>query len=153
MKIVREDLWKEADVHCVTTNAVFHNGGLVMGAGAARQAVDRYPNIKEEAGDTVVKALKALGTTDLYGFLIVKYPNSVLQQAGLGIFQTKKHWREPSDVNVIYLSACMLAYQALYFPSWKFRLNYPGIGLGGLSIDQVRPIIKTLPDNVTVCMR
>jgi len=70
----------------------------------------------------------------------------------MGIFQTKTHYREPSDVNLIRNSAEMLADIAKANPQTQYHLNYPGIGFGRLTPEQVRPHLKSLEklDDITL---
>ena len=143
MKIVNGDLWQaQANVIAVTTNAVITQDlKLVMGAGAAKQMLDRYPGIDAEAAEKIVKQTNPRR----YGFLVIR--------PSLAIFQTKGHFRADSDPELIELSVeTLLAYTKKH-PTTTIAVNFPGIGLGNLTPRQVKPIIGVLPDTVTFYWR
>ena len=143
MKIAKEDLWLPADMWIVTTNSTLtKSGALVMGKGAALQAKQRFPYIDDICGCQIKQEGLVLKT---YGLLVI-LPN-------FGIFQVKKHWSERASLDLIRRSATDLRYLAQDAPYYKFRMNFPGIGAGGLTRDQVEPLLQDLPDNVIICMR
>jgi hypothetical protein len=137
--------WNEADLFLITTNSIIKkNGALVMGAGIARQARDRFPGLDLALGGYI--HLKRGGTRVLYGLIVSpKWPH-----ARLGAFQTKIDWRDDSDPEVIKFSVECLLEWLEHFPDAKVHLAFPGINHGNLSVEQVLPIISALPDNVTV---
>jgi hypothetical protein len=115
-----------------------------MGAGAAADAKRHFPSIERLAGNAILaKSIKR--DYYLYGFLQV----SPL----LGIFQTKDHWRNKSDLNIIRMSTVLLNEWCEQNPAMQARMNFPGIGLGGLTESEVLKIIADLPETVTVCKR
>jgi hypothetical protein len=157
-KIVKEELFRLVDLpalYIVTTNGVVtRNGALVMGAGAAKQLVQRAPGIDEEAGAFVVHSgVPQAGRPGVYqyGFLAIRSP--LADKVGIGIFQTKYEWQHNSHLPLIDLSVSGLVRYAYDNPRVSIRMNYPGIGLGGLTKEQVEPILDVLPQNVTVCYR
>lgn len=144
--IVQADLWtlpagqSIADtVFVVTTNNVIRAGALVMGAGAAKQAAQRYAGLPRRAAAQI--------TDSDYGFLIVDWPRST--QAGIGIFQVKRDYRHPAELDLIRRSVAQLTSVALRQPFY-FRLNFPGIGAGQLARSEVEPLLAGLPANVTI---
>jgi hypothetical protein len=142
MKIVHEDLWTPAEntIYIVTTNATIRkDGALVMGRGAALEATKRYPGIAYECGKIICNS----GST--YGVLRIR--------PDFYIFQVKRHWAEPADLELIKGSALRLQFIATSIPNKNFRMNYPGIGNGRLKREDVQPLLKTLPDNVIICLR
>lgn len=60
MRLARGDMWSAydgADLFLVTTNGVVtRDGKLVMGAGIARQARDRFPGLDEALGKAALAA-------------------------------------------------------------------------------------------------
>ena len=87
MKLAQGDMWSvfdQADLFLVTTNhVVMGDGKLVMGAGIAKQARDRFPGLDAALGQA------ALATGTPYGLLISpRWP-----KAKLGAFQTKGEWK------------------------------------------------------------
>ncbi len=147
-KIVNDELWKSPGhpgMIIVSTNGFVRNDGrLVMGRGAAYQATQKIPGIDKEAGEKVLDAGKT------YGFLPVRMPKAEEKKLGFGIFQVKFHWNQPAVLDLILHSVQCLTEFALYYHDWQFRMNYPGIGNGGLNPEEVRPLLDPLPDNVTI---
>lgn len=121
-------------------NCVKHNGELVMGAGSALSAAQRFPNIPLMFGNKV----KQLG----YRYGVVFDPGMTV--AG---FQSKYHFRDKSTPELIQHSTKVLTEIANQYQDREFHLCYPGIGFGGLKMDDVAPIIQSLPDNVFVWMK
>lgn len=130
----------------VTANSVLNRyGWLVMGAGAAYQARLNYPMLDKVFGDAVAKTC---GSHGVFGLII--HPDWPEPKTNIGLFQTKTDWRQPSNLDIIQKSADMLALWAAEHPDIQVHLNYPGIGLGGLPIIVVQPIVDALPDNVHI---
>lgn len=148
MKIAIEELFVKLPlpiVYIVTTNSyIRREGSLVMGRGAALEATKRIPGIDREAG----KIIPHLGT---YGLAIVRTPTDY--RAGFGLFQVKYMFSDPADLELIKYSADMLTTLATREKKCQFRMNYPGIGFGHLTREDVEPLLSELPDNVTICMR
>lgn len=144
MIIKYKNIFDELDFNgylCITTNSCLNNKGeLIMGAGAALEAKLKYPNLPSSLGNVIVH----LGD---YGIRTI--PN-IAPNLDFIAFQTKRHWRDDSDITLISNSAIMLSALAQKQKDKIFRLNFPGIGNGGLSIESVKPIIKLMPDNVEV---
>ncbi|GAA6622782.1 hypothetical protein [Scytonema sp. NUACC26] len=139
MKLQIGNLWDaKADVYLATTNAVLNNREeLVMGAGSALEMKQRYPDAPQLFGQ-VIRGLK------------VPYGVIILEQLGIGAFQTKDHYKHGSDLTIIERSTEYLANWCVVNPNKFVALPAPGIGYGGLTYKQIRPIIKYLPDTVTV---
>jgi hypothetical protein len=123
-----------------TTNGVVNNSALVMGAGTAKQAKDRYPSLPLILGGLV----KYMDGNIPY-YIHVEDHDPVFS------FPTKEHYRSKSDTALIMKSAISLANKAILNPADAFILPRPGVGLGGLDWKKVRPMLLTLlPDNVFV---
>ncbi len=121
-----------------TGNAfVKKDGGLVMGRGAAQQVRDTYPGADRWFGARIDRQ------GDEYGVIINP-------KTGFGVFQVKTHFKDEASLSLISHSANVLRVVAWTFPDILFRCNYPGIGNGKLSRDDVEPILDlaNLPDNV-----
>jgi hypothetical protein len=147
-----------ASLILVTTNSyVRSNGTLVMGRGAAAELRRHYPEAESVFG-AKVQNVAGLGIYITYGVLISPCPicqvdhDPKVHMMGLkpryGIFQVKYHWGKPAVPELIQYSVAKLMTLAPQYES--ISLNYPAIGNGGLSKDTVWPLIKGLPDNVTV---
>lgn len=152
MQLARGDMWsafEDADLFLITTNSVVNrHGALVMGAGIVRQARERYPGLDAALGSAVLQA------GDRYGLLVSPRwfipPDGSGPTAKLGAFQTKVHWREDSSPELIAFSTGKLLAWCREHPAAQVHLNLPGVGLGGLSREQVLPVLASLPDSVTV---
>lgn len=148
--IVKEELWKKVALpamYVVTTNSfVKINDELVMGRGAARQAVDNIPGIALECGK-IIRERKG----DDYSFLVIR--PATHNEAGFGIFQVKRFWGEDAKLPLIKNSALKLWSWAMLNQDVNIRMNYPGIGNGKLSREDVEPLIKRLAEIVTICYK
>lgn len=152
MEIKQEDLWTVVNLpacYIVTTNAfITKDRRVVMGRGAAKEAVARIPGIDYEAGEAVLKTGKAD-----YGTLIVRSMHRS-GKAGVGIFQVKHHWGDPADLRLIENSLHMLEEICKNNGHVRFRLNYPGIGNGKLKRVEVESVLrKFVIPNLTVCWK
>jgi hypothetical protein len=134
------DVWSafdDVDFLFFTANSVVSPEGLVMGAGMARQVRDRFPIIPVVFGRRVIE--------------IAPQDYNVLVFGKIGAFQTKRHYAQPSTLELIASSVAALNNFISFFAiPPKIALNYPGIGLGGLSKHKVFPIIQRLPSNVQI---
>jgi len=128
------DLWTiEADARCVTTNGVVRpSGALVMGAGNARQAIQRYPGIDKRLG----RLVRAYGNRPYY-----------LADLGIISFPTKHDWHNDSDLELIQISALHLVELADEHKLARVALPRPGCGLGGLEWADVRPVLAVILDD------
>lgn len=137
------DMWSEyneVDYFIITTNSTIKsfNDALVMGAGIAKQVRDSWPHIDVRMGKAILKVCESRGT---YGLILGNK---------IGLFQVKYHYKDWAQLPLIQKSTDMLIQHAIHNPTKMYALNYPGIGNGKLSIDQVKPIIDELPMNVHV---
>lgn len=152
MKLAHGDMWTvydQADLFLVTTNGVVTKSGkLVMGAGIAKSARDRFPGVDQALG----AAVKASGSP--YGLLVSSrwfMPHDGSEPtAKLSAFQTKDNWTEGSSPALIAFSARKLLAWCERHPTARVHLNMPGVGCGGLRREEVSPLLEPLPDTVTV---
>lgn len=146
MREVTGNLWDEigrADLLLVTTNAMINrHGRLVMGRGAAHQASVRYPDLSRQFAAVLARHPQA----HRYGVVL---SDTVDRGTLVGAFQVKVHYRHRASLSLIRYSAIVL--RDLCCPRYhRIAMNYPGIGWGGLSREQVRPMLEDLPDHVYV---
>jgi hypothetical protein len=144
MQYIQGNLW---DFHhygpvCITTNGIIKkNGELVMGAGIALQAKQRFPTLPRKLGN----AVKVYGNCTLY-----------LPEERLFSFPTKHDWCDPSDINLIASSALQLV-QLTNTPALGITqvfLPKPGCANGQLSWSKVNAVISgVLDDRFTVVMQ
>lgn len=159
-----------ADLILVTTNSfVKTDGRLVMGRGAAKDALRHFPGIDLIFGGMIKDSAEA----GLYGLLIGSQQGPPWEGYGwtlqhqlqektmprqmpiaapvlVGAFQVKFNWWAPAQLELIGYSTDMLLTRAANIPLESVSLNFPGIGNGGLKREEVLPIIERLPANVTV---
>ena len=144
MRLRTGDMWlvfDEADLFLITTNATLTvHGKLVMGAGIAKEARDRFPGLDVALG----KAVIARGSR--YGLLI----SPDWPRAKLGAIQTKLHWKDPAQLSLISEAVGRLTLWCKAHPSAQVHLNFPGIGYGNLPRAQVLKLLEPLPDTVTI---
>ena len=125
------------DVRLFTANGVVkRNGELVMGAGAAKAAKQLVPEAPAVLGRRVREEGRYLEDQGayVYGLLIVP-------KLGLGAFQTKYHYRDKADPNLIALGAKKLGEFARANPGLRIAVNFPGVGLGRLPRKQVEALL------------
>lgn len=136
------DTSKNTRLIATTCNVIMITGKLVMGRGAALQMSKLEPGIQKDFGDRIKQHMDDDG---LYGTIMAKkFPS-------YGMFQTKKHFKDDSQIETIRASAYDLMDMAQANPTLEYRLNYPGIGCGRMDEEEVAEVIvDLLPDNVTV---
>ena len=133
------DVFRNTDYFFITTNSfIKKDGSLVMGAGIARQLRDKVKGIDYLLGQEISKTCGHLGT---YGIMIFNHG---------GIFQVKHHFKQKAKTELIEESTKQLSAFATSNKHFRIDINFPGIGNGGLTYDEVYPIIEVLPDNVHV---
>lgn len=130
MNIIRGNLWsyqaKNRPVAVTTNGIVRYNGSLVMGAGVALQAAQRFPDLPARLGCDIKQ----------YGNVVMYYPDIEIIS-----FPTKNHYKDPSSLDLIANSAKQLAFFLLHRPEISVVLPPPGCGLGKLSWKEVEPIL------------
>jgi hypothetical protein len=127
------DFYEEGYWLAITTNGfVKKNGECVMGAGIAKQAAKRFPDLPLRLGS----AIRALGY------------NTVLPAMDLRLisFPVKHNWFEMADLALITQSAMELAENAtLWFGAdAKIAMVRPGCGNGQLEWTEVREVIAPI---------
>jgi len=153
MKLKKGDMWSaldHADLFLVTTNAMVRkDGALVMGRGIAREAATRYTQLPYEAG----KWLKVSGLQRSFYGVLRPYPQLDHPMHKLGLFQVKFHWADDASLDLIANSTQVLRDLIEEEGYEDVHLNFPGIGNGRLSYSDVLPVVKHLPDAVTLWTR
>lgn len=137
------DDYHKADLFLITTNSFVKNGKLVMGAGIAKEAKNRFPDLPLQAGKRI---LKQCGNLNSYGLLVSEnWPKNKI-----GLFQTKRNWQDKSSIEIIKRSLYDLDFWLIGRDDKIVCLPFPGIGNGGLSREEILPLLEFLPDNVWV---
>jgi hypothetical protein len=133
MRIEHGDLWsyhQQGYWVVIPTNCQRRpDGTAVMGAGLALQAAKRYPCLSWTYG----QELRRGGQYRLEpGDRLVLLP-------------TKRHWKDPSDPELIRSGCQWLAGVAAHYSGHQFAVPLLGCGLGGLDWEtQVRPILEEI---------
>lgn len=124
------DCWKKP-LHSlvVTTNQVIWQGKLVMGAGIAKEAKIRFPDLPKLMG------LAIAGMTEPY--YLIECPQQIV------CLQTKIDWRKPSPLDLVEESVKRLGILAEKNRSRVYNLPRPACGMGGRSWEkEIKPICK-----------
>lgn len=139
------NLWDEigkADLILATTNSPLdQNGHLVMGKGSALEMKQQFPDAPHRFGDAIG------GYGPRYGcFMCALNPPD--GSFWIGAFQTKQHWRDKAELELIAKGSDILRFMASEFN--RIAMPFPGIGYGGLKRADVLPLLESLPNNVWV---
>lgn len=141
MKIRNGDMFQESrdNFILITTNRIIkRDGKLVMGAGAAKQARDSMEGIDKFFGDMITSHPHP----DTYGIILGNR---------FGAFQVKHHFKDEANLDLIRNSLQTLKVLSNSMPLKTFSVNFPGIGNGKLSYEDVIAVIEPcgLSDNIT----
>lgn len=140
------DMWSvydQADLFCITTNASLDSeNNLVMGAGIAGQAKEKFPGLPDRFG-TMLRENGAYQEDEPYGMLFD-------EETKIAAFQTKQDWRDDASIKVIAHANVRLFAWLFENEGQEVHLNYPGIGHGNLSKSVVKKLIQHLPDRVHI---
>lgn len=137
MNVLYGDLWEvECDVRCITTNGTVNPHGNIMGGGCAREATERYPWLRK-----------------FYGRMIEEHGHRTFLIGTLVMFPVKELIEDKADIEIIAQSCDELMVLADLYGWQRIALPAPGCGLGGLSWDEVRPVLEELLDDRVVIVR
>ena len=112
-------------------------GKLFMGKGLARDLKIKVPGIDKIFGSMI---LEKCGHAGRYGFL---------NYERWGIFQVRYRFNDKADVELIAFGMERVKDFAQE-TNFIIHLEYPGIGEGDLTKQEVGPLVDTLPGNVYV---
>ena len=140
MIIVNDDVFNsDCDYIGITTNSIVkRNGELVMGAGNAKVASAKFKHLPKFFGGRIIKnglAGKSYG---------------IIKCGKYFAFQTKRHYKDKSDIGDVYESIMMLKDIAERNADKTFAIPFPAINNGGLKREDVEGYLAHLPDNVFV---
>jgi hypothetical protein len=144
-------------IFCTTNGTInMTRRTLVMGKGAAlamRAQVGGCDgvaalDILKKQQDGIATFLGTYGNLAIYEYHICRMGN--WNNVILGGFQVKYYYGNKADLILIKESVVRLREIALRYNEWTLRVNFPGIGLGGLKQEEVKPLLLDLPDNVEV---
>lgn len=134
---IGEDLWEYlyADVWIVipTNTTVTRAKKAVMGAGLAKQAATRWPDLPVRYGERLLKS---------------DYIPHVFKDERIILFPTKYNWKNKADLGLITEMAMLLQnYRDSGLLEDHVFLPALGCGLGGLSISEVQPLLESILDD------
>lgn len=130
---------------CTTNNVIKNDGSLVMGAGIALAFNKEFPYLAQRWGK-VIEGMAEGGHTD-YGIVIDGPRSFGHNQIYLVGVQTKRHWGDPSPIELVVESVRKLAYLADLL-CWT-RVICPAFGCsnGQLEWPEVEKKIKKILDD------
>jgi hypothetical protein len=139
------DVWESSDLFVITGNSYLRKDGcLVMGRGIARQAKDKFKGLNLKLGKIIEREVGHLGKY----YLLVS--TDWKRGRKLALAQVKTDFSYDADLGLIRGMTSRLNVLAVENKESVINMNFPGIGNGNLSVEQVMPLIETLPDNVNV---
>lgn len=146
MQLEKGDMWSvfgKTDIFMITTNPIRRkDGAVVMGRGIAKECKDYFPELPFDFG----AILELCGNQ--YIDRIGEY-----NETPIWYFMVKDHWKDYASLEIIKESVKRLKIFLMEHPKLRVDLNFPGIGNGKLSKEQVLPLLQDLPDNVHVWER
>lgn len=143
--------WERSDqkdvqaICCTTNNVIKNDGSLVMGAGSAKNFSDNFPFLARNWG-MLIQGMVEAGHNDYH--IIIDGPRQwnkdVLYIVGV---QTKRHWKDPSDIDLI-VESCKKLRDLADLLSWD-RIICPafGCGFGGLNFKDIEKKISKILDD------
>jgi hypothetical protein len=139
MNILHGNLWNhlgEYDALCITTNGfVKKNGEVVMGAGIAKQARDRYKGLAHTLGNYI-----RLRGNEPHVLIMAHWTDEIPYIIS---FPVKHNWNEEADLTLIKMSAMHLSCILDEYELEKVALPAPGVGNGKRDWEtEVKPIIQ-----------
>ncbi len=144
MKEAKVNLWnytwfQHNAFTCITTNGNINTyGNLTMGAGNAKQAMNKFPGLSRQLAALVrVRGNRVHVLEERKGYRLITFP-------------VKHSWQERADPDLISTSAEQLLHLTEVYKSCLFILPRPGCGNGELEWGDVKPLLTHLPDNVFV---
>jgi hypothetical protein len=150
MPVVADSLWKNPGnpgMIVVAGHAYIEaDGRLFLGYGQAQEAVRRIPDIEKQCAQLVRQASE----DGIYGFLPVRPSRPKDRIVGFGLLQTRLHYNEPADLDLIAYSLDRLRRFSEENENLKIRMDFPGLE-AGLPPEQVEPLLVYLPPSVTIC--
>lgn len=147
--------WARADekdvqaIVCTTNNVIKNDGSLVMGAGIALAFNKEFPFLARNWG-MLIQGMAEGGHNDYHVILDGprQWNRDVLYVVGV---QTKRHWKDPSDIDLI-VESCKKLRDLADILNWQ-RIICPAFGCsnGGLTFKDVeKKISKILDDRFVI---
>lgn len=135
MQEINGDIWELYDkghYAVIMTNCSVYHGKNPMGGGTALQAARKFVGIEEVYGQRIQKHGRKL---------------QVFENARLIMFPTKTQLKSDADIATIEQSAQELRDFVDFMDIETMYLPRPGVGLGGLTWDEVKPVLESIFDH------
>lgn len=141
MQYLQGDIIQEAlndtDMLVIPANAIINGNKLVMGAGFAKRIRDMF-----EGADVIgANLIKAKPMPSIYGFV---------HQDRIGFLQTKNHFNECSSLLLLQYGLGQLKDYCIKNPDKRIDMPFPCIGNGGLTIEEVKPLLDMFLKDLNV---
>jgi len=128
---------KKYDYIGFTANSFINSmGSLVMGAGNAKVIRDKFTKSSQYFGKNIEH--------------LSEYGIKVDEDSKLIAVQTKKHFKDDSELPLVIRTLKSLAFFAEQIPNKKIGIPFPAINHGGLKVSTILPYLSILPSNVYV---
>ncbi len=129
-------------VHIVAaSSSLSQDGTLIMGLGAAYAMKRKYHIAPKLFGEMIKNYCGHLGS---YGLLLY---------GGMGILQTRSHYNDKIDVNLVKYGLRILHTIAEGNPTIMYNLTHPGLGYDGSKLPNIEKALAGLPDNLFIWER
>lgn len=131
-----------------TSNSTITSGGnAVMGRGMAKKLAQAFPALKDKESKALNKLPKEDSKIDIFNRKVsIVRPQLHLvhkgQYGNIASFPVKRGYWEKADIKIIEHNAIILSKLAKKNPRHNYMINYPGIGAGKLTTEEVYPILK-----------
>jgi|GEM_PF-1581878 len=136
------DLFEAPGVHIVTASScISQDNSLVMGLGACYAMKCRYPDAPKLFGAMISNYCGHLG---VYGLLL---------HGKMGVLQSKRHFNDRIDVQLILYGLKILAAVAGGQPAMIYNLVHPGMGYDRSMIPEIEALLQHLPANVHIWIK
>ena len=130
---------------CTLCNVIKNDGSLVMGVGSAKSFSDNFPFLARNWG-MLIQGIAEGGDSDYH--IVIDGPRmwnkDVLYLIGV---QTKRHWKDPSDIDLIIESCKKLRDLADILNLKRIICPAFGCGHGGLTFKDIESKIKKILDD------
>jgi len=142
MKEMTGDLFDQDGVTiCITTNGIVRESGeAVMGKGCALEARKRCKGIERVLGDKI----RINGN---HVFYLGSYNIGPVKMVGVVSFPTKRHYKNPSSLELIKESAIELVNYTNLMEWKKVIIPRPGCGSGNLNWGVVKNLLSPILDD------
>ncbi len=149
---------QKSDLTLLTTNATLNaRDALVMGAGIARQARDRWPGLDLALGQSIRIKCSAYSPFEYRDrhYKVYQPPYNLIispdwPRKKVGAFQVKSRFYIPASFDLISTAVSHLVSWCTEHPEAVVHLNFPGIGNGRLPRSKVLLLVRKLSDKVVI---